>query len=324
MAEGEAPELSVEGLHLEHADPKEHIGERGGLDRYEGAARFARHRLGHQRLAGSRGSPEQDPSGDVPTLRLDGFRVLQVDDVLLDPLENLVLSLDVLVPRVDVVGHVRLDSSAREEPEDRRELTDGNGEDEHDLGDQRQGFEDGDRQPEDRAPDRCVVGLSKDEVEEEQREQPLECPGDSMAIPGVEAGCPPLESAEDPLRPEAVIAGPPLADPIVDLPTQFQSRQQDDPPERTQSEPEGIRERLDWLVLRPIGPNEQGEGDQQEEQDLGSVPQGQGLPCRSVLVPRPTLRCRRGRGFVALLANWSRAVGTHLRTPSRSMNPGPG
>ena len=77
------------------------------------------HRLGHQRLAGARRPPEQDAAGHVAAPGLDLLRVLQVEDVLLDPLQHVVLAPDVGEPGLDVVRVVHVDAAPGQEPEQR-------------------------------------------------------------------------------------------------------------------------------------------------------------------------------------------------------------
>ena len=82
----EPPQLTEERLHLEDADAHEHVDEGAGVDEYVRAAGLAGHRLGHQRLAGSRRPPQQQAARHVAAALLDQLGVLQEDDVLLDPL----------------------------------------------------------------------------------------------------------------------------------------------------------------------------------------------------------------------------------------------
>ena len=62
------------------------------------------------------------PPGHVAALLLDLLGVLQEDDVLLDPLEHVVLAPDVGEPGLDVVGEVDVHPAPGQEPEDGDEL----------------------------------------------------------------------------------------------------------------------------------------------------------------------------------------------------------
>src|SRR3954469_22989543 len=90
VAHGQLAELAEQALDLEDADAEEHVLEGAGIDEHVGLAGLAGHRFGHQRLAGTRWSPQQDAGGDIAALGLDALGVLEVDDVLLDPLEHVV------------------------------------------------------------------------------------------------------------------------------------------------------------------------------------------------------------------------------------------
>ena len=138
VAEREPAQLPEERLDLEDADAHEHVVERAGVDEDVWPAGLARHGLGHERLAGAGRSPEQHAGGDVAALLLDGVRVLQEDDVLLDPVDHVVLAPDVAEEGGDVVGEVGVDAATREQPEQADELERDEEEREQQLHDERQ------------------------------------------------------------------------------------------------------------------------------------------------------------------------------------------
>ena len=109
VAERELAQTPEEQLHLDHthADGVE----LAGVDVDERLAGLARHRFGHERLAGAGRPPQQQAARDVPALLLDHLRVVEEDEVLLHLLEHRVLAPDVGEPRLDVVGVERLDAA---------------------------------------------------------------------------------------------------------------------------------------------------------------------------------------------------------------------
>ena len=81
-------------------------------------------RLRQQRLAGAGRAVEQYPAGGVAADVLDGFGVLEEDQVLAHPLLHRILAPNVVEAGVDVVGEVGLHPAARQEPEQQHELAD--------------------------------------------------------------------------------------------------------------------------------------------------------------------------------------------------------
>ena len=138
VAERELAQLPEQRLDLEDADAHEHVVERAGVDEDVGPAGLARDGLGHQRLAGAGRPPEQHAGRHVAALLLDRVRVLQEDDVLLDPLDDVVLAPDVGEAGVDVVRVVGVDAAPGEQPEQPDELERDEEEREQQLQDQRQ------------------------------------------------------------------------------------------------------------------------------------------------------------------------------------------
>ena len=60
VAQGELAQLAEERLHLEDADPEEHVRERARVDEDERLAGLTGDRFGHERLAGAGRPPQQD------------------------------------------------------------------------------------------------------------------------------------------------------------------------------------------------------------------------------------------------------------------------
>ncbi len=138
VPQGEPAQLPEQPLDLEDADAHEHVDERARVDEHVRAAGLARHRLGHQRLAGARRPPEQDAARHVAAPGLDLLRVLQVEDVLLDPLQHVVLAPHVGEPGLDVVREVHVHAAPGQEPEQRGELDHDEDDAEHELEHERQ------------------------------------------------------------------------------------------------------------------------------------------------------------------------------------------
>ena len=112
VAQGELAKLAEQALDLEDPDAHEHVGECAGVDEHEGLAGLARHRLGHQRLAGTGRAPQQQATGNISAPLLDRLGVVEEQHVLLDPLEHRVLAPDIAEARLDVVREVGLDATA--------------------------------------------------------------------------------------------------------------------------------------------------------------------------------------------------------------------
>src|SRR5215475_10819346 len=83
-----ASQLAEEPFHLQDANAHEHVDEGAGVDENVRATGLARHRLGHQRLAGARRPPQQQATRHVAAALLHHFGVLEEDDVLLDPCQD--------------------------------------------------------------------------------------------------------------------------------------------------------------------------------------------------------------------------------------------
>src|SRR5829696_10240434 len=122
VAQRELAQLTEQRLHLEDPDTKEHVDEGTWVDEDVRLSRLARDRFGHQRLAGARRAPEQQPARDVSTLFLDLVRVLEEEDVLFHAREHVVLSPHVREPRLDVIRVVDVDTATRQQPEQADEL----------------------------------------------------------------------------------------------------------------------------------------------------------------------------------------------------------
>ena len=161
VAERELAQLPEQRLDLEDADAHEHVVERAGVDEDVGPAGLARDGLGHQRLAGAGRPPEQHAGRHVAALLLDRVRVLQEDDVLLDPLDHVVLAPDVGEAGVDVVRVVGVDAAPGEQPEQPDELERDEEEREQQLQDQRQRLEEQRGRLEERQDRRGVEDLRR-------------------------------------------------------------------------------------------------------------------------------------------------------------------
>jgi hypothetical protein len=296
VPQGEPPQLTEERLHLEDADAHEHVDEGAGVDEHVRAAGLAGHRLGHQRLAGSRRPPQQQAARHVAAALLHQLGVLQEDDVLPDPLEHVVLAPDVGKPGLDVVGVVDIHPAAGHEPEDGGELAHDDQEQQDDLQHERQHVPDELGSAEQREDRRGVDDLAGHHGDDHYPEDPGQNPPD--AEPGPVGDTPvggPLEAAEDGLGPEPVVGRRVLADEEVNLPEQFQADEDEHPPARTHLDAHRVGEPDQRVVGH--GRPDQDEPDQSEqEQELDPVPDGDGLAGLPVLVPGPPARRRRWRG----------------------------
>ena len=230
VAERELAQLPEQRLDLEDADAHEHVGERAGVDEDVGLAGLAGDRLGHQRLAGAGRPPQQHAGRHVAALLLDRVRVLQEDDVLLDPRDHVVLAPDVGEPGVDVVRVVGVDAAAGEQPEQPDELERDEEEREQQLQDQRQGLEEQRGRLEERQDRRGVQDLGRHDREQRHEQDELEEPGEPVPGPvGEPAVDRAVEAAEHLLRPEAVVRGRLLTDEEVDLADQLEAREPEQP-----------------------------------------------------------------------------------------------
>ena len=287
VPEREPAQLAEQGLDLEDADAHEHVDERARVHEHVRAAGLARHRLRHQRLAGAGRSPEQDAAGHVAAPGLDLLRVLQVQDVLFHPLQDMVLAPDVGEPGLDVVRVVDIHAAPGQEPEDRGELEHHEEQDDDQLRKERQ-----------RAPDiagQVEQGVHRGGVlhpaEHHRDHGDPEHPGEQApeAEPGPVGQLPvgdPLGAAEHPVGPEVVIASRVLADQEVDLAQGLQADQDEDPGARPGLDPERVGP-ADQRVTR-LGQPEQDEPEHgQQEQELDPVPEREGLAGPPVLVAGP-------------------------------------
>src|SRR5262249_12342315 len=89
---------------------------------------------------------------------------------------------------------------------------------------------------------------------------------------------------EERLGPEPVVAGPMLADQVVDLPDGFQAGQDEHPPSASYLGADRIAD-AHQRVVRHRGPDEEPPDQPEEEQELHPVPEGHGFPGLPVLVP---------------------------------------
>ena len=293
----EPPQLAEQRLHLEDADTHEHVDERARVDEHVRAAGLTRHRLGHQRLAGARRPPEQQAARHVAAALLDQLGVLQEDDVLLDPLEHVVLTPDVGEPGLDVVGKVDVDPAAGHEPEEGDELEHDEQERECDLQHERQHVPDELRRLEQRQDRRRVDDLAGHDGDDRDPEDPGQHPPD--AEPGPVGDPPvgdPVVAAEEGLGPEPVVGNRVLADEEVNLPEELQADQDEHPPARAHLDPQRVREPDQWVVGHDR-PHQQEPDQHEQEQELDPVPDRQRLAGQPVFVSRPPAGWRGRRGW---------------------------
>ena len=167
VAQRKLPQLTEQRLDLENADAHEHVREGARVDEYVRLARLARDRLGHKGLPSAGRAPQQQAARHITALLLDLMWTLEVEDVLLDPRHDMILTPYVGESGLDVVGVVDVDAAARQEPEDRHELEDDEEEREGELQDKRHGLPQKRRELEDREHRRQVHELA--DHEDEQR-----------------------------------------------------------------------------------------------------------------------------------------------------------
>ncbi|GII62462.1 hypothetical protein Skr01_25470 [Sphaerisporangium krabiense] len=74
--------------------------------------------LGHEGFAGARWAPQQQRPRHVAAPRLERRGVPEQNDVVPEPIDDVVLSLDVGEPRSDLPWAVGVDSRAQEAPEE--------------------------------------------------------------------------------------------------------------------------------------------------------------------------------------------------------------
>jgi len=306
VAEREFAELAEERLHLQDADAHEHVDERARVDEHVRPAGLARDGLGHQGLAGAGRAPEQEAARHVAAARLDRVGLLEEDDVLLDPLDHVVLAPDVGEPRLDVVREVRLDPAAGHEPEDAEDLHDAEQQAEGQLQGERRGLQQQRGSLEDRDDRRLVDDLADHEGDHGDPDQQLDRPGQPIAGPVAEpAVCPALPAAEDPRGEELVVAGRALADQEVDLAEDLEPAQPEEPARVHGGQQRRVGNRDVPGERGHLVPQEDAEGQHEQQKELQPIPWGQAFARRAVAVlgagpggPQPLrVKCRRGCRF---------------------------
>ena len=296
VAQREPAQLTEQRLHLEDADAHEHVDERARIDEHVRLAGLARDRLGHQRLAGPGRTPQQQAAGHVAALFLDDLRVLEEDDVLLDPLEHVVLAPDIREPGLDVVGVVHVDSAPGHEPEEGDELEHHEQERERDLQHVWQHVPDQLGSFEQREQGRGVNDLPGDHRDHGDPEHPLQQPRHAEPGPVRDPAVgDPLDAPEYHPGPEPVVAPRVLADQEVDLAEHLQAEQDEHPPAGPYLDPYRVREPHEGIV-RHHGPDQDDPHRAEQDQELDPVPEGQRLAGLPVLVPRPPARRHSGGG----------------------------
>ena len=234
VAQRELAQLAEQGLHLHDADADEHGLEGARVDEHVGTTGLAGHGLGHERLARAGRPPEEDAAGHVAALALDLLRLLEEDDVLLDPVEHVVLAPDVGEPGLHLGRHVGLDAALRHEPEDGHELQDGHPHEEHDVEQRRHALERSEGQvPQparglgQRRQRRHTPQGAEDAHGDDGEDREPERPVDAVAEPRVHLVDPAVPRAPDVLLPELVVGRRALADEDVDLAEDLQPGQTD-------------------------------------------------------------------------------------------------
>jgi hypothetical protein len=278
ITQRELAQLSEERLHLQDADPEEHVLERARIDEHVRAPGLASHRLGHERFAGSRRPPQQDAPRHVATLALDLLRPVEKHDVLFHLGQHLVLAPDIGEPRLDLLRHVGVDAAARHEPEDRCELTHAESEREEELEEPGQpataeriapqparrlgnGFE-----------ERHTPKRRQPEHQERTPTQNAKQTAQTEAHPWVEFGGLPFPCSPHVLHPEAVIRGAVLTDDVVELPDCLDDREPQQPALRAQCVANRVRPRHDRNVA-VLDRRRHEEQDGEDHENLGAVPE---------------------------------------------------
>ena len=278
-------QLAEQPLDLQHAHAEEHVDERARVDEHVRLAGLAGDRLRHQRLPGSWRPPQQDAAGHVAAPVLDELRVLQEDDVLLHPVQDVVLTPDVGEPGLDVVRVVDVHPAPGQEPEQQPELGDGEEQQEGVLDEGRQRVPQDRRDLRQRGERRVVHDLAGDDGDDNDNQHPAENPPEPVSRPRRQlGGRQPLRPAPDFVNPELVVGRPVLADQEVDLVEQLEAEQDEDPRAQLGLDPDGIEE-PDERIVRHERPDEQQPDHNQQDQPLHPVPERQPLPGQDVFFP---------------------------------------
>ncbi len=285
VAHRELPELTVEGAHLEDADPHEHVDERAGVDVHERLGRLAGDGLGHEGLAGAGRAPEQDAARHVAAPRLDRLGVVEEDQRLLELAESRVLPLHVVEPGLDLVGHDRVDAAARQEPEQSDELEHHEEEAEGQLHDERQRHDEPGRRLDDAEPDRVrVEDAPEQRAEDQQEQQELECSSRAVARVVVHLAEPAAGATEHGLLPEVVVALRAFFDEVVHLAQELDAHQRQQPPVVVRRDANRIDQgAIEGFDARAPDDRQPGQPeDAQEDQQLDAVPEDGGCARQSL------------------------------------------
>ncbi len=274
VAESQLAQLAEQALHLHHADTEEHRPERTWVDEDVGLARLAGDRLRDQGLAGAGRTPQQDASGHVAATAFDLLGLLQMEDRLLDPGQDVVLAPDVGEPGLDVLGEVDVHAAAGEKPEDHYELADREQHEQEDLEHERDRVPDVAGDGHDSVEDGVVADPGVDEGEDRESRHPFQGSAHAVAVPVVEPEQATLEAAEDPIGPEDVVGRGPLADEHVHLVDDFDRDQREQPPARRRLFAHGVGPAHDRVVRHGRGHHEPEQRREQDE-ELHPVPQDQ-------------------------------------------------
>ena len=133
VAQRELAQLAEQRLHLHDADAHEHGLEGARVDEHVGRPVSPATASAMSVLPVPGGPHSRMPPGTWPPLLSISSGSLEEDDVLLDPLEHVVLAPHVGEAGLDLGRHVGLDAALRHEPEDGDELQDGQPDEEHDV-----------------------------------------------------------------------------------------------------------------------------------------------------------------------------------------------
>jgi hypothetical protein len=237
--------------------------------------------------SGTRGAPEQQAARHVAAAVLDQLGVLEEDDVLLDPLEHVVLAPHVGEPGLDVVGVVDVDAAPGQEPEQQAELGDREEQVDRVLEEGRQVVPQDRRDGHQRGYRRLVGDLARDDADDGDHHHPADDPADPMPRPRRELALrQPIRPGPDLLHPELVVARRALADQEVRLVQQLESGQDEDPPADPRLDPDRVGE-PDERVVRHQRPDQEQPDHAEQDQPLDPVPDRQVLAGQDVAVFRP-------------------------------------
>src|SRR5262245_6980336 len=204
----------------------------------------------------------------------------------------MVLAPDVAEPGFDVLRVIDLGPATGQQPEQPNELERDEKEGEQQLCEQRQPAPKRGWEPNQRPHRGGVPRRGEDDGQQTDPEQPLQRAGQPESGPVRQSTLPSaLEPAEDPVDPEAVVAGPVLTDQEVDLAQDLDSGQRQQPPARLGGPTDRLRDGQQRVV--ELGRHEEYEEHGEEQEEFHPVPERQVFAtagdtgfARTVLYPR--------------------------------------